>query len=119
MLKVLSLGAGVQSSTMALMSAKGELTKVDGAIFADTQAEPPSVYEWLDWLEAQLPYPVWRVTKGNLGEDALVVRRSKKSGKLYQKGLLPVFVKNEDGSKGKLWRTCTMDYKISPIVRKC
>ena len=35
-LVVLSLGAGVQSSTMAIMSAKGVLPKVDCAIFADT-----------------------------------------------------------------------------------
>jgi Flp pilus assembly CpaE family ATPase len=36
-LTIISLGVGVQSSTMALMSAKGILPKVDGAIFADTK----------------------------------------------------------------------------------
>jgi hypothetical protein len=41
MLTVLSLGAGVQSSTMALMAAKGEIIPMpDCAIFADTGAEP-------------------------------------------------------------------------------
>ena len=51
----LSLGAGVQSSTLALMYATGELSPMpEAAIFADTQAEPASVYEWLDWLETQL-----------------------------------------------------------------
>ena len=35
----LSLGAGVQSSTLALMAAKGEIGPMpDAAIFADTQA---------------------------------------------------------------------------------
>ncbi|MBK8468120.1 MAG: hypothetical protein IPL32_20085 [Chloracidobacterium sp.] len=49
---IISLGAGVQSSTMALMAAHGEITPIpDCAIFADTQAEPQSVYTWLDWLE--------------------------------------------------------------------
>ena len=49
---VLSLGAGVQSSTLALMAAAGEVTPMpDAAIFADTQAEPAGVYRWLDWLE--------------------------------------------------------------------
>ena len=58
MINVLSLGAGVQSSTMALMAAKGEITPMpDCAIFADTQAEPQSVYDYLDWLEKQLPFP--------------------------------------------------------------
>jgi hypothetical protein len=47
----LSLGAGVQSSTLALMAAHGEITPMPvAAIFADTQAEPASVYRWLDWL---------------------------------------------------------------------
>ena len=36
-LVVISLGAGVQSSTMALMAASGELPKPDCAIFADTR----------------------------------------------------------------------------------
>jgi hypothetical protein len=48
---ILSLGAGVQSSTLALMAAAGEVTPMPtAAIFADTQDEPASVYRWLDWL---------------------------------------------------------------------
>ena len=47
-LNLISLGAGVQSSVMALMAARGELEpKVDGAIFADTGAEPDDVMDWL------------------------------------------------------------------------
>ena len=46
MIHIVSLGAGVQSSAMALMFAKGELTPMpDGAIFADTGAEPQYVYD--------------------------------------------------------------------------
>ena len=46
MLNILSLGAGVQSTTMAFMAAKGELTPMpDCAIFADTGAEPKHVYD--------------------------------------------------------------------------
>jgi hypothetical protein len=53
---VLNLGAGVQSSCLALMAARGEVTPMpDFAVFADTQAEPTNVYKWLDWLETQLP----------------------------------------------------------------
>ena len=44
LLHVISLGAGVQSTTMALMAAHGEITPMpDCAIFADTQAEPKVV----------------------------------------------------------------------------
>ena len=40
-LRIISLGAGVQSSVMALMAAKGEVGPMpDCAIFADTQWEP-------------------------------------------------------------------------------
>ena len=49
-LTILSLGAGVQSTCLALMAAKGEVTPMpDAAIFADTH-EPKEVYEHLDWL---------------------------------------------------------------------
>ncbi len=48
-LKVLSLGAGVQSSVMLLMADRGLLgDKPDVAIFADTQWEPKEVYEHLE-----------------------------------------------------------------------
>ena len=49
-LTVISLGAGVQSSTMALMSAKGVLPKVDCAVFADTMYENSSSYKYLKYL---------------------------------------------------------------------
>ena len=39
-MRVLSLGAGVQSSTLALMCAAGEIEAPEIAIFADTQDEP-------------------------------------------------------------------------------
>jgi 3'-phosphoadenosine 5'-phosphosulfate sulfotransferase (PAPS reductase)/FAD synthetase len=75
-LHIISLGAGVQSSTMALMAAHGEITPMPAAaVFADTQAEPASVYKWLDWLERQLPFPVARVTRGSLEQDGLIMRR--------------------------------------------
>lgn len=116
---IISLGAGVQSSTMALMAACGEIEPMPvAAIFADTQAEPESVYTWLDWLEKQLPFPVYRVTQGSLADAGLRLFRSKKSGNVYQKNLIPLYTKKPDGSKGFLWRKCTRDYKIAPILRK-
>lgn len=48
MLRVLSLGAGVQSSTLALMMAAREIETVQAAVFADVGAEPASVYRWLE-----------------------------------------------------------------------
>ena len=44
MLNIISLGAGVQSTTMALMAARGEIGPMpDHAIFADTGADLLSV----------------------------------------------------------------------------
>lgn len=113
---IISLGAGVQSSTMALMAAAGEITPMPvAAIFADTQAEPKSVYTWLDWLEKQLPFPVHRVTAGSLDESATVPITSK-HGNVYMKTGLPVFFNNGGGIAK---RQCTEDFKIIPIRRKC
>jgi len=116
-LRVLSLGAGVQSSTLALMSAHGEIAPFDAAIFADTQAEPQHVYDWLDWLEKQLPFPVHRVSKGSLRNDSLQIRISQKSGNKYLKSLIPAFVL-ENGKKGLFGRRCTADYKVRMIERR-
>lgn len=63
-LKILSLGAGVQSTVLALMACDGSLPGLDGAIFADTGWEPPSVYEQVDRLEAEFKragIPLYRV----------------------------------------------------------
>lgn len=116
---IISLGGGVQSSAMALMAAKGEITPMpQAAIFADTQAEPQAVYEWLDWLEEQLPFPVHRVTAGSLADMEMQLRVSKRSGRTYKKSEIPAFGKNPDGSKGILGRKCTRDFKIQPIKVK-
>ena len=113
---IISLGAGVQSSTMALMAAKGEITPMpDCAIFADTQAEPKPVYDWLDWLEKQLPYPIYRVTAGNL-ELASIKVITGKSGLKYTKHHIPAYSLGE--KKGIYQRQCTLDFKIVPIKRK-
>lgn len=54
-MKVISLGWGVQSWTLAAMSALGELEPVDVAIHADTTWERQATYEfvqqWTSWLE--------------------------------------------------------------------
>lgn len=115
-MNIISLGAGVQSSVMALMAAKGEITPMpDAAIFADTQAEPKHVYEWLNYLEKQLPFPIYRVTAGNL-EDASLKVYTGKSGRKYTKHRVPAFTLGD--KKGMLQRQCTMDFKIVPIKRK-
>lgn len=109
-LRCISLGAGVQSSTMALMAAHGEIGPMpDCAIFADTQWEPVRVYEWLDWLEGRLPFPVYRVSAGNLRENA--VSGVNITGHNYQE--IPWYRANGMGK-----RQCTNKYKLEPIAKK-
>ena len=117
---VLNLGAGVQSSCLALMAAKGEITPMpDFAVFADTQAEPQSVYDWLDWLETQLPYPVYRVTKGNLSDESIRIHERKDGSGERVNNIIPAFGILPDGTKtAAIGRKCTNDYKILPILKK-
>jgi hypothetical protein len=89
----LSLGAGVQNSTLALLAAAGGYGPMpEAAIFADTGDEPASVYAWLDWLEKNVPYPIHRVSIGaKLSDLATEVRLSKKSGNTYVKLGIPCY----------------------------
>ncbi|SHY53614.1 Uncharacterised protein [Mycobacteroides abscessus subsp. abscessus] len=73
-IRVLSLGAGVQSTVLALMACDGTLPGLDAAVFADTGWEPPAVYEQVDRLAAELArvdIPLHRVSSGNLRADTL------------------------------------------------
>lgn len=112
-LRVLSLGAGVQSTAIALMMAHGEIEPAHRAVFADTQAEPAYVYQHLTWLVPRLPFPVDVVTAGNLTAEILAASR----GEAKNNARPPFFVKNPDGTRGILRRQCTGDYKIDPINR--
>lgn len=120
MIRVLSLGAGVQSSTLLLMSCNGTLPRLDAAVFADTQWEPAAVYAHLDWLERHAlacGIPVVRVTAGNLRQDALDFMLMRSSGDGKRHASMPLFVRNPDGSRGLVRRQCTGSYKIDMIER--
>jgi hypothetical protein len=112
-LRVLSLGAGVQSSTCLLMSLAGELPRLDAAVFADTGWEPGAVYAHLDRLEAAATaggVRVYRVSAGNLRRDAL--------DPAHHFASLPLYVRRPDGKRGMIRRQCTREYKLTPIRRK-
>ena len=113
-LRILSLGAGVQSTTLALMAARGEIEAPDCALFADTGWEPRAVYEHLNRLEAALPFPVLRVCAGDLRAD-IIRGNSDRSGRLAS---VPWFLKNPDGSAAMGRRQCTAHYKLEPMARK-
>ena len=113
-LRILSLGAGVQSTALALMIEKGEVPMVDAAIFADVKGEPKAVYEHLSWLKTKLSYPVYQVTWRDLKQDILDAAEGK-----HKAFTAPFFTKNPmTGKKKMLRRQCTFMYKISPVVQE-
>ena len=114
MLRVISLGAGVQSTTMALMAAHGEIGPMpDCAIFADTGWEPAAVYKHLEWLEGVLPYPLYRVRREglDLGAAALTAVEGGAAGI----SLPPYHLKDPHGIIGK---QCSKEFKTRPVQRK-
>jgi hypothetical protein len=106
---VLSLGAGVQSTTLLLMAERGEVARPIEAIFADTGWEPKAVYEHIDWLKGQTSIPIHTVTAGNLRDAALAGD---------PKAWMPLYVYNRDGGRGMLRRQCTRNFKLDPIRRR-
>lgn len=74
-LRVLSLGAGVQSTALFILGCEGEVVpKIDAAVFADTQWEPKYVYAHLAELTrfgSEHGVPVILATRGSLPNDVL------------------------------------------------
>jgi len=142
-LRVLSLGAGVQSTTLALMAAQGEIGPMpDCAVFADTGWEPKAVYAHLAWLMSPgvLPFPVHVVSAGNIRDDLVAGARGARAASIpaFTRTLVPAGTRvpvldvdaggcpREVGSRvltkdkveiGMIRRQCTTEYKITPIRR--
>lgn len=129
-LRVISLGAGVQSSAMALMATRGVIGPMpDHAIFADTGDEPADVYTHLEYLmrPGVLAFPVHIVRawggygkasiKRRLSDEILASTRNESKGGSHARP--PFFVSDPTtGKKGIIRRQCTGDFKIDPIQRK-
>jgi len=114
-MRILSLGAGVQSSTLALMAHEGAFdVKPDAMIFADTGWEPPTVYEHLEWLKNNVSIPLHTCMKGNIREDILTALGP--GGNQFASA--PFYTLNDEGKKGMGRRQCTREYKITPIAKK-
>jgi hypothetical protein len=108
--RYLSLGAGVQSSTLLLLALHDGIPMFDAAIFADTGWEPAAVYTHLDRLQrlaAAGGIPIIRVATGGIRADAL--------NPAHRFASMPLFTLGPDGAKGMARRQCTSEYKIRPI----
>ncbi len=111
-LRVISLGWGVQSFTLAAMAALGELEPVDYAIHADTTHEMEGTYahaaKWTPWLEERGVRVV--TVQGTRTE---VVRED-----WSKAALIPALTINvASGKRGQVLRQCTTEWKLRPIRR--
>jgi hypothetical protein len=111
---ILNLGAGVQSTTLYLMSMRGQVPKFDIAIFADTQDEPEAVYRHLERLKSLGGPPILTKTAGRLGDD-LVKGRNTTGGRF---AAIPAFTTADGGANvGRTRRQCSAEYKTEVIER--
>ena len=141
----LSLGAGVQSTTLALLAVEGALPRPDVAIFADTGWEPAAVYAHLDRLAvvlADADIEMIKVSKGDLRADMLnpdtrfasipyfvlapegttrdpiYADEEDEDGNLAIVGYGPERPLTRHEREGMARRQCTSEYKLGPIGRK-
>ena len=112
-LKILSLGWGVQSWTLAAMAALGEIPMPEFAVHADTSHENSGTYahakKWTPWLE---DHGVKVITVSASGSRIGAV--SDDSTKAV---MIPAFTTNLQGDAGQIRRQCTANWKIAPIRR--
>lgn len=109
-LRVLSLGAGVQSTTVLLLAAEGRIPAFDVALFADTGWEARATYDHLARLTEharRAGIPVRRVSAGHIRDDAL------DPGHRFVS--MPLFSLGPEGERGMARRQCTGEYKLKPI----
>jgi len=106
--KILSLGWGIQSTTIADMVALGELEPIDAAIHADTTHESKLTYEfakrWTGWLEER-------------GVNVVTVTSKKIPDPLNIGGGIgiPAYTNTKKG--GRIRRQCTRRWKVAPVRR--
>lgn len=120
-LRVLSLGAGIQSSTLLLMALKREIGPMpDVILFADTGDELPATLAYCQWLKemtsretnGQVAFET--VTSGERLSDSLRRRASEPADGKKRFVSVPFFTGN--GGQGR--RQCTREFKVSPLTKR-
>lgn len=120
---ILSCGAGMQSTALALMSCEVRMGKrkyplvpiYDAVIYCDLGKEPPWVYEQVEFIKRAcdncgIPFyildtPLYDDYVENFGKNRV--------------SSIPFWSVGPEGKKGKMLRLCTIDHKISAIQKFC
>jgi hypothetical protein len=109
-MKVLSLGWGVQSFTLAAMAALGELPKPDVCIHADTTHEFSLTYQFAKIFTPWLEERGLRIITVSSNVEVIINRGG---GEIY----IPSFTNTPSSQGGQLRRQCTGRWKIAPMRR--
>lgn len=107
-INVLSLGAGVQSSTLIYLSHAGYIPAYDKIYFADTGDEPKAVYDHLAYLQTLAHIEVVRIASGKSISEHLL----EGDMKFFN---MPLYIVGSDGKVSTMRRQCTREFKITPI----
>lgn len=121
-MKILSCGAGMQSTALTLMSCenakksnKWPLVPVyDAVIFCDLGGEANWVYDQVKFMQhacGDAGIPFYILNEKNLYDDYI------KNFGTSRVVTIPFWSIDENGKKGKLTRHCTIDYKILQIQK--
>lgn len=121
-MKILSFGAGMQSTALALMSCENamagypvhpEVPIYDDVVFCDLGFEPPWVKEQAEFTRnacekagihyKEIPSPLYQDFMTNFGERRTIS--------------IPWWTIKADGHKSKMPRNCTIDYKVELISK--
>lgn len=124
-LRVMSNGAGVQSTTLIMMMCVGDLPWVDHIIFADPGDESALTLQHLGWLEDQVRlYSNGRVTTHRIGRGGRLSDRirNRAVGKGVQNNdrfvSAPFYTSGGKGGRGGQGkRQCTREFKIEPLEK--
>lgn len=111
--RVLSFGAGVQSTTLLRMMIHNEVEPAEHVIFADTGWEPRAVYDHLLAMKIECENAGMQfhlVSAGNIREDLLNVE--------HRFASMPLHVVGKTGQPAIARRQCTNEYKLKPLLNK-
>ena len=120
-MKVLSCGAGMQSMALALMSCENKLYGLrheyvpvyDAVVFVNLGSEPKWVREQVEFIQKackNADIPFYELEK-NLYRDYM-----ERFGNAHVSAV-PFWSIGENGKKAKMWRHCTIDYKIATVEK--
>jgi len=110
-MRILSLGAGIQSTALLCLHEKG-IVQADTAIFADTGNESDSTYRHLEYLKEKSGLKIITVQKGNIVSD-LKYHCTDENSKNWN-SIPPFWIRDKRGD-GKLNQQCSEFYKRKAI----